>query len=86
MSFLLLFNNFNFHFGFFQHLCRQGIGIAFQIVDSFNTGIDEHLGADDTGEIGTIQNGATNTDAMICSLNNSVLFGMKAAAKLMPLA
>lgn len=52
----------------------------------FDACIDEHFKADTAGQGGAEQDTAINANAMKCSLDNDILFGMEASAQLMPLS
>jgi hypothetical protein len=76
----------NTHIGFFPHLAGHIVGIPPLVYDPRDAGINKHLGADDTGEIGTVEGGAVDGNPMIGGLYNGVLLGVQPPTKLVPLA
>ena len=68
---------------FLEHIRGQFIAVAVANNDADNTGIDDHLGTNDTGMIGAIQSGTFRADSMQGRLNNRVLFRVQTAAQFM---
>jgi len=56
------------------------------VINTFNTGIYYHFGTNGTGEIGTKKSGTLYGYAMVCRLDNSVLFCVNSSAEFMELA
>ena len=76
----------NFDSGLFQHLHRQDIRIAILIDHLLNSCINDHLRANNARMVRTIQGSSPDLDAMVGSLDNRILLGMKAAAELVSLS
>jgi hypothetical protein len=83
---LLSMKFFDFDSRFFQHLCSQGIGIAFFIDDSFNPCIDDHFGTDHAGVVRAVKRCPLNSHAMVGGLNDCILLGMETPAEFMSLS
>ena len=66
-----------------QHIKRQFVGIAGTVQYLFHPYVDQHLAADGTGLVGTVDSGPFKTDPVDRSLDNTVLFGMQPPAQLM---
>ena len=71
---------------FCNHLPGQIIGIAFAVDHLFNTRIDDHLCADDTGHGGAVEGRSVNVCAVLGSLDDGVLFGVQSATEFVPFA
>lgn len=73
---------YHLHSGFLKKLFAQAIWITICNVNGFDFGIDDHAGADAAGLVGAIQSGAADACAIYRRLDDGILFGMHAAAKL----
>jgi len=72
--------------GFTDHFTSQFIGITLGIDDGGDAGIDQHLGADDTGHIGAVQCRTIDVDAVPGGLDDGILLGMQTATEFMAFA
>ncbi len=68
--------------GLFQHLPCQGIRITVLIDHLLDACVDEHLRANNARVICTVQDGSPDFNPVVCSLDDRILLGMKAAAEL----
>jgi hypothetical protein len=73
------------YLGFLPHLAGQIVGVPPFVHDPDNTGVDDHLGADDTGEVGAVEGGAFDGNSIIGGLDNGVLLGVQPPTELVPL-
>lgn len=64
-----------------QHLLCQPVRIRMGIDDALNPGIDEDLGADNTGLMRAVQRRAFGGHAVYSRLDDGILFGVDTAAK-----
>jgi hypothetical protein len=76
----------DFNTCFTQHFSRHLISIPVLVIDFFYAGIDDHFGTYGTWQICTEETGALYGNAVKCSLDDGILFGMDTAAKFMPLS
>src|SRR4030043_254813 len=72
---------FYFDSGLFQHLLCQLIRITFFKDNFFDTCVDDHFRADDTGMKGGVEGGPLNLYSVVGGLNNSILFCMESPAE-----
>src|SRR5512135_1048577 len=71
---------------FHQHLTRKLVSIPALIENLANAGIDQHLGADGTGQVRAVKGRPLDTDSMEGRLDDGVLLGVQAPAELVTLS
>ena len=70
---------------FRDHLSCKTVRIALFVDNPLYPGINDHLGADDTGHCRAVKGRSVDVRAVLCRLDNGILFCMQPAAELMPL-
>ncbi len=75
---------FNRHPGLAEQPFGQLVRIIFSQADPVDPGVDEHLGTDNTREMGTVERSPFDGHSVQGRLNDGILLSMKATAEFVP--